>query len=232
MELAGEYGPGFGLHGEQILRRFLRASGPVTRAAILDRYAFDEPWLDETLARWVAAREVVKGHFTLAAQPSDQQAGQPGGQPTIPRASTPSDDMTTGAPEEYCDRGIFEQLYRRTVALLRREVQPVSPAAYADFLLRWQGVRGAERAAGPEALRRIMGQLRGLALPGVAWERDVLPARLEDYRAGDLDALCAGGELVWVCAGVDPRRARTCASSAGVRAGSSWRLDRRPIPPA
>ena len=50
--------------GETILRRFLRASGPVTRDDILNRYAFPETWLDEMLANLVASRDLVKGHFS------------------------------------------------------------------------------------------------------------------------------------------------------------------------
>ena len=37
-----------------ILTRWLRWSGPVTRAAILDRYAFDPAWLDAALGRLLA----------------------------------------------------------------------------------------------------------------------------------------------------------------------------------
>ena len=50
--------------GETILRRFLRASGPVTRDDILNRYAFPETWLDEMLANLVASRDLVKWHFS------------------------------------------------------------------------------------------------------------------------------------------------------------------------
>ena len=60
---------------------------------------------------------------------------------------------------------LFEQLYRRTVALLRREVQPVSLAAYADFLSAGRALRVAGRSRAGCNVRRIMGQLRGLALP-------------------------------------------------------------------
>ena len=135
--------------------------------------------------RLIAARDIVRGHFT-------QQTTQP-----------PED-----LPAEYCDRALFEQLYRRTVSLLRREVQPVPLPAYAAFLARWQGADGAPQAAGPDGLRKVLAQLRGLALPAVTWERDVLPARVARYREADLDALCASGDLVWACSGADPRRAR------------------------
>ena len=44
---------------------------------------------------------------------------------------------------------------------------------------------------------------------GRAWERDVLPLRLEAYHPSALAELCQSGELVWVgSGGVDPRRLR------------------------
>ncbi len=152
--------------GVEILRRFFRNSGPLTRAAILDRYAFDETWLDETLARLVAAREIVPGRFTGEAH------------------------------EQYCDRHNLEQIHRRTLMLLRKDVQPVSIFAYADFLTRWQHLQ--PRLSGDQGLRNVLEQLRGAALAATVWERDALPARLADFDADDLDALCQNGELVWV----------------------------------
>jgi ATP-dependent Lhr-like helicase len=41
-------------------------------------------------------------------------------------------------------------------------------------------------------------QLQGAVLPASVLERDVLTARLPDYRPSDLDALCAAGEVVWM----------------------------------
>ena len=38
------------------------------------------------------------------------------------------------------DRRALEQIHRRTLSLLRKEVQPVPFTVYADFLARWQHV--------------------------------------------------------------------------------------------
>jgi ATP-dependent Lhr-like helicase len=51
-----------------------------------------------------------------------------------------------------------------------------------------------------------MNKLRGVALPSLVWERDVLPARLRGYADGALGALCQSGEYVWVAEGRDPTR--------------------------
>ncbi len=190
----------------RILRRHLRNSGPLTQEAILHRYAFDPAWLAEALGRLVAAGDVVQGYFTSSQETTDQSTNLP--------------------LLQYCDRHNLEQIFRRTLTLLRREVQPVSLAAYADFLTRWQGIRSTERSAGAGDLRRVMAQLAGIALPGLAWERDVLPARLHDDAAGDLGDLCAGGDLVWAGSGRDPRRGRVCFFGRG-----EGRLFLDPTPP-
>ncbi|MGB8648849.1 MAG: DEAD/DEAH box helicase [Anaerolineae bacterium] len=162
--------------GEALLRRLLRISGPVTRAQILDRYAFPQPWLDATLEQFVNAQELVRGHFTARDR------------------------------DEFCDQHLLEEIHRRTLTLLRHEVQPVSVYAYADFLARWQHLAPATRFAGPTGLHQALEQLRGVAAPAPVWERDLLPARLADYDPVELDALCQTGELVWVGSGRDPRR--------------------------
>jgi ATP-dependent helicase Lhr and Lhr-like helicase len=162
-----------------ILLRLLRTNGPLTREAILDRYAFDPAWLDETLLRLVTAREVVKGRFT------------PGGD-----------------RDEFIDRQNLEQIHRRTITLLRKEIQPVPLSVYASFIVHWQHAHPLERLNGRDGLRQVVGQLRGAPLPSQVWERDVLPARVADYDPRDLDALCQSGDVVWVGSGKDPRRGR------------------------
>lgn len=169
---------------QRILARFLNHAGPVTLEAIRARYAFPEEWLRAELDRLVEARQIVHGRFTPQAEPRADVA-------------------------EYVDRRALEQIHRRTLGILRREVQPVPLTVYADFLARWQHIHPAERLSGEGALVKILQQLRALPVVGRVWERDVLPGRLAQYRPAELDALCQGGELVWVgCGGVDPRRGR------------------------
>ena len=156
-----------------ILLRWLRWAGPATRAGILDRYMVDADQLDATLVRLLADRSMVQGHFTVA-----------------------EGDL------EYCERQIFERLYRRTLNLLRREIQPVPLAVYQALLLRWQEVGDATREVG-----QVLRQLRGLALPAPAWERDILPARAGRHGWRQLDELVQNGEYAWVAAGGEAGRA-------------------------
>ena len=164
---------------EAQLRVFARTHGPWTRAEIAARYAFPEGWLDGALERLVEEGYLAAGYLRPGAR-----------------------------QREWCDRRVLERIHRRTLSLLRREVQPVSIPRYADFLAEWQGA-GAARRAGRDGLVAVMQQLRGLSAPGVVWERDLLPARVKDYAPALLDDLCADGDLVWVAEGSgDPRRAR------------------------
>lgn len=174
-----------------ILQRFLRQAGPVTVADVRQRYAFPEPWLYHELQRLVEAGELAQGRFSPRTETAREMA------------------PTADAVYEYVDRHALEQIHRRTLGILRREVQPVGFAQYADFLTRWQHVHPDERLAGAGALTRVLQQLRVAPGVGQTWERDVLPLRLARFGPAELDALAEGGELVWVgSGGVDPRRGR------------------------
>ena len=104
-----------------------------------------------------------------------------------------------GSEREFCDAEVLRRLRRRSVAALRREVEPVEPEALARFLPAWQGV-GARRR-GADGVAEAVAVLQGAPLAASVLERDVLAARVVGYRPSDLDELCASGEVVWVGAG-------------------------------
>jgi len=203
-EYQSEYVAAFGLAGEdptaitsdearrRILERFLGQAGPVTLGAIRARYAFPEDWLEAELDRLIEARQLVHGHFT----PRPEQTG-----------SAPTQVAPSAA--EFVDRRTLEQIHRRTLHILRGEVQPVPFTVYADFLARWQHLPASGRLAGEGALVQVLQQLRAAPVVGRVWERDVLPLRLAHYQPAELNALCQGGEVVWIgSGGADPRRGR------------------------
>lgn len=97
---------------------------------------------------------------------------------------------------EWCDAEVLRSLKRRSLARLRREVEPVEPAALGRFLLEWHGLRRPR--AGADALLTVVEQLQGAPLPASVLEASVLPARIAHYRPGDLDHLIAAGEIVWM----------------------------------
>jgi ATP-dependent Lhr-like helicase len=101
-----------------------------------------------------------------------------------------------GVRREWCDTEVLRRLRRRSLASLRREVEPVEQAALARFLPGWQGVN--TRMPGVDRALEAVEQLQSAPLPASALEDDILASRIRDYRPAWLDELMASGELVWV----------------------------------
>src|SRR5262249_32519750 len=93
------------------------------------------------------------------------------------------------------DRNVLDALRRKSLARLRRAIEPVDGWALSRFLLAWQGIDRKRR--GRDALLAVIAELEGCPLVASALETEILPARIEGYQPWDLDALCASGEVVW-----------------------------------
>src|SRR5438034_1260749 len=102
-----------------------------------------------------------------------------------------------GTEREWCDPDVLRRLRRASLAALRKEVEPAEQAALGRFLPHWHGI---DRRA---TLREALVPLQGLSLPVSLWESEVLPRRVPGFNPGQLDQLCASGEVVWVGAGLD-----------------------------
>jgi len=106
--------------------------------------------------------------------------------------------FTPGATEvEWCDRRLLARIHRYTLNRLRAEIEPVSAADFMRFLLHWQHAAGEDQVKGAEGLAAVIEQLEGFELAAAAWEHDVLPARVADYGAEQLDRLCLSGRVAW-----------------------------------
>src|SRR6266540_5269204 len=156
-----------------LVGRWARTHGPFLPDELARRLGLGVAVVADTLARLEVAGRVVQGEF------------RPG-----------------GSGREWLDAEVLRRLRRRSLAALRKEVEPVAQDALARFLLAWQGVGTAgPRRADLDALYQVIEQLQGAAVPASALERQVLPGRLPEYSPGLLDQLCAAGEVVWVGAG-------------------------------
>jgi ATP-dependent Lhr-like helicase len=102
-----------------------------------------------------------------------------------------------GTEREWCDPDVLRRLRRASLAVLRKEVEPAEQASLGRFLPNWHGI---DRRA---TLREALVPLQGLSLPVPLWESEVLPRRVPGFNPGQLDQLCAAGEVVWVGAGLD-----------------------------
>ena len=159
-----------------LLSRYARTHGPFTTQAVATRYGLGPAVAGHALARLAALRTVVAGAFTPQAH----------------------------GRSEWCDAEVLRMLRRRCLAALRKEIEPVSPEAFARFLPLWQGL-GSDTAGGVDGLLVAIEQLRGLPIAASALETLVLPARIRDYTPGYLDELCSAGDIVWAGAGRLPR---------------------------
>jgi len=156
-----------------LVGRWARTHGPFLPDEPARRLGLGVAVVADTLARLDVAGRVVQGEF------------RPG-----------------GSGREWLDAEVLRRLRRRSLAALRKEVEPVPQDALARFLLAWQGVGTAgPRRADLDALYQVIEQLQGAAVPASALERQVLPTRLPEYSPGLLDQLCAAGEVVWAGAG-------------------------------
>lgn len=156
-----------------LLRRFARTRGPFHTADVAHRYGLHEGVVDALLRTLEAQGVVVHG------------ALRPG-----------------GTQREWCDADVLRRLRRRSLAVLRDQVEPVDDGVYARFLLSWHGVAsGAGRAGGLPRLHEAIDKLEGVAIPFGVLEREVLPARVPGYQPILLDQLGAMGEVVWTGCG-------------------------------
>jgi ATP-dependent Lhr-like helicase len=155
---------------EGLVWRYARTHGPFHAAEVARRLGAPPERVSAALAALEAEGRVVLGEF------------RPG-----------------GSEREWCEVEVLRALRRRSLAALRKEVEPVTAPALARFLPEWQG--SLRPRTGPDALVDALEQLQGASIAASILESDVLPARVQGYRPADLDALCAGGDVVWTGAG-------------------------------
>ena len=156
--------------------------------------------VDEEPVELLASRLEVLGPVTereLEAPEANAALLQLEGQGRILRGRfTPGLSFQIGEVE-WCDRRLLARIHRYTLNRLRAEIEPVSAADFMRFLLHWQHVAGEDQVRGSEGLAAVVEQLEGFELPAAAWEHDVLPARVADYGAEQLDRLCLSGRVAW-----------------------------------
>ena len=150
-----------------ILRRYARTHGPFTTHEIVERYSVASTDVEAGLTALHAEGKLLEGEF------------RPG-----------------GTHREWCDPAVLQQIRRKTLAGLRKEVVPAEQYVFARLLTRWQGTTTPRR--GLDALLDAIEILQGADLIASDLEREILPARVTNYRAGDLDALLASGEILWL----------------------------------
>jgi ATP-dependent Lhr-like helicase len=157
----------------ELVRRYARTHGPFTLCAVAERFALDTAAVESALRQLATEGRVLEGGFI------------PG-----------------GIHREWCDAEMLRLIRRKSLARLRREVEPVEQHTLARFLTHWQGVLTPRRGANLDALLDAIESLQGAPLTASLVESAILPARIAEYAPGGLDTLVAAGEVAW--AGVEP----------------------------
>jgi ATP-dependent Lhr-like helicase len=154
-----------------LVLRFARTHAPFTADAVARRYGMAGPAVEGALAELVSIGRVVQGEF---------RPGWKG--------------------REFCEADVLRRIRQRSLAQLRRQVEPVACSTLGRFAASWHGL--AVRRKGLDALLDAVEQLQGVPLIASLLEREILPARIEGFVPGDLDVLAAAGEIVWI--GIEP----------------------------
>ncbi|HEX6219694.1 MAG TPA: DEAD/DEAH box helicase, partial [Acidimicrobiia bacterium] len=76
-----------------------------------------------------------------------------------------------GAGREWVDEAVLKRLKRRSLAVLRSEIEPVEATALARFEVAWQGI-SPDPPRGPSALADAIHKLTGTPIPASTLERD------------------------------------------------------------
>jgi len=153
-----------------LVARYARTHAPFTAVSLAARYGVSVERVLPSLERLEADGRVLRGEF-----------------------------RPDGHDREWTDPDVLRTLRRRSLAALRKEVEPVESDALGRFLPAWHDI-GRERR-GVDALIDVVSQLQGAPIPASVLESDILPARLPDYDPSLIDQLCAAGEVVWVGSG-------------------------------
>ena len=98
---------------------------------------------------------------------------------------------------EWCERRLLARIHRFTITKLRREIQPVSPADFMQFLFTWHHLAPDTRLKGADSVTAVLRMLEGVEAPAAAWESEILPSRVTDYDYAWLDNLCLSGKYAW-----------------------------------
>ena len=150
-----------------LVSRYARTHGPFLETDLAARFGMGVAPILSALKIAVSAGRLVEGEF------------RPG-----------------GMGREWCDAGVLRALRQKSLARLRREVEPVEGPALARLYLSWQGIGASHR--GRKTLLDVVQQLQGAAILASVLETQILPARLDSYDLRDLDTLTSSGSVLWV----------------------------------
>jgi ATP-dependent Lhr-like helicase len=179
-----------------MVRGLLETCGPITGEAASRRIGITASQANASLEALEGEGVVLRGRFTTPPAYGSNEADE---KVVIdaPDESGESRNFPSESSTEWCHRRLLARIHRLTMEGLRKQIEPVQIDVFIRFLARHHGVAWSHRRGGANGLFEAIAQLQGLDIPSVAWERDILPLRLESYQPEWLDELCLTGEVGW-----------------------------------
>src|SRR5207253_5066557 len=113
-----------------LVARYARTHGPFGSGEVAARFGVGVAAIDEAVSRLLASGKLLEGAFL------------PGGQ-----------------GRELCDAEVLRAIRGKSLAKLRREVEPVDGPAYGRFLAEWHALTSRRR--GRDAIVDAIAQLQG-----------------------------------------------------------------------
>ena len=150
--------------------------GPATASELGEILGLAASDIEKALLRMEASGTVLRGNFTGTAARAGMSAPQ---------------------ETEWCERRLLARIHRLTVGMLRKQIEPVTAAAFMRWLLRWQHLAPGSQVVGQRGTLEVLQQMQGFEIPANAWERQVLARRIADYDPAWLDQLCLTGAVGW-----------------------------------
>jgi ATP-dependent Lhr-like helicase len=165
-----------GLSKDEVLKKcvqgWVQIFGPIAANAFASRLLLDPAAVFQTFIGMEVQGLLMRGSFEKPATLDDYEI-------------------------EWCERRILQRIHRLTLGTLRKKVEPVSPAAYMQWVLGWQHLAPQTQLAGEEGLLEALSKLEGFEAPAIEWERTLLPARVANFDPAWLDRLCLSGTVGW-----------------------------------
>lgn len=151
-----------------IIRGWILHLGPTTNRELVNLLKLDSIEVEQALLKLETTGLILRGHFT-----------------------------DSNANMEWCERRLLARIHRLTIEKLRKEIEPVTPAQFVNWLITWQHLKPGTQLRGEQGLLEVIKQLQGFEIPANAWEHQILAKRVLDYDPDMLDRLCLTGVVGW-----------------------------------
>ena len=153
-----------------VLARYIQRCGPLGMSEVNARYPFGSERIDAAVELLVEDGFVARGYFTR----SDEQ--------------------------EVIGIASLEEVRARTLAILRSEVEPVSPMRYQQALLARHNIVEGSRLEGAAGVLDVIRRLQGIVLAPSVWMSEIFPARVSGFSGRMLDDVLRSGDAYWMFA--------------------------------